>query len=591
MPSTNQPLQFGRYTVLGELGRGAMGTVYRAVDPVLEREVAVKTLLPHLPDEVMAEVRERFLREARSAGRLNHPSIVTIYDVGEQDGVAYMAMELLEGRTLQQMLRDPARLPFASIAEIVAQVADALDHAHRFGIVHRDVKPANIVVSPTGRAKLADFGIAHVTSSSMTQTGAALGSPKYMSPEQILGQPVDPRSDVFSLGVVLYEMLTRRTPFEHGGDSTVFALLYRIPAEAHPPAGSLDPGIPPGFDRILARALAKSAPERYQRAGDMAGELRADPSLRRDDDKTVLLAPRSANPAARTPDFERTTIDLIADVEAFENSFEERQQMQLRAEEQAQLRKEEEVRLWGEAEERRREEYERQREADVASRTASQHITAIELLREQAARRKVSDDRARRAAVTARIDARLRVAFKYLSELAAELNRAQPVAGRPYGVMYLGEVAGVILGDGFTDYRSRDMDTRERIDFITFKYKIRCAQPTQVEVSGQQLAQALDRLAALRIPCECVEKKNEFGAVVRATLTLSGPFPCQATLRGDYDGAGFVLDLINVRRHGPVRLRFGLEELTDEVLDQFGNYLLGVDDAFARLLPPRGSAA
>ena len=193
----------GRYRLLAEIGRGVMGTVYRATDPLIERDVAIKTLHPTLSEEVMPEVRERFLREAKSAGRLNHPNIVTIYDVGEQDGIAYIAMELLEGRSLQKMLRDPGPLPFHLIAELAAQVADGLDHAQHFTIVHRDVKPANVVVSPAGRAKLTDFGVAYVPSSAMTQTGTAIGSPKYMSPEQVLALPVDPRSDIFSLGVVL----------------------------------------------------------------------------------------------------------------------------------------------------------------------------------------------------------------------------------------------------------------------------------------------------------------------------------------------------------------------------------------------------
>jgi len=150
----------GRYRILGELGRGAMGAVFRAIDPLIEREVALKTLLPDLPEEVMAEVRERFLREARSAGRLNHPNIVIIHDVGEQDGVAYIAMELLEGRSLQQMLKDPQRIPLQTTADLAAQIADALEHAHNFSIVHRDVKPANVILSRQGEVKIVDFSIA-----------------------------------------------------------------------------------------------------------------------------------------------------------------------------------------------------------------------------------------------------------------------------------------------------------------------------------------------------------------------------------------------------------------------------------------------
>ena len=221
-------MMFGRYRVMGELGRGAIGTVHRALDPLIEREVAVKALNPNLPEDIAGEVRVRFLREAKSAGRLNHANIVAIYDVGEQDGIAYIAMELLEGRTLQDMLRDPERMPVQTSADIAAQVADGLDHAHHYAIVHRDVKPANIMVSPAGRAKLTDFGVAYIPSSSVTHAGQALGSPKYMSPEQVLGLPIDPRSDIFSLGVVFYEMLTRRTPFEQPGDTNIYPLLHRI---------------------------------------------------------------------------------------------------------------------------------------------------------------------------------------------------------------------------------------------------------------------------------------------------------------------------------------------------------------------------
>jgi len=264
----------GRYQISEEIGRGAMGTVYRALDPLIEREVAIKTLNPNLPEEVMNEVRQRFLREAKSAGRLNLPNVVTVYDVGEQNGTAYIAMEFLEGRSLQRILREE-RLSLQAIANLAAQIADGLDHAREFNIVHRDVKPANVVVSSSGRAKLTDFGVAYVPSSAMTQTGAALGSPKYMSPEQVLGQPVDPRADIFSLGVVLYEMLIGTTPFESRGETTMFTLMNRITLEPHRPASVVNPAVPAVFDRILAKALAKKPEDRYESAGDMASDLRA----------------------------------------------------------------------------------------------------------------------------------------------------------------------------------------------------------------------------------------------------------------------------------------------------------------------------
>ena len=263
----------GRYQIVSQLGKGAMGTVYRALDPAIERTVAIKILNSNLADENMGEVKERFLREAKSAGRLSHPNVVTIYDVGEAGGIAYIAMEYLEGRSLRQVLDSGASLPLHVISDIVAQIADALDYAQRSGIVHRDIKPANIMLSSSGVAKLADFGIASMPSSSMTQTGAMLGSPKYMSPEQVLGEPVDGRADIFSLGVVLYEMLGRRTPFELP-DITTFSLMQRIVNVPAPRFSELGMDIPAAFDVILAQALAKRPDDRFQRAIEFANELR-----------------------------------------------------------------------------------------------------------------------------------------------------------------------------------------------------------------------------------------------------------------------------------------------------------------------------
>jgi len=265
---------FGRYRILEEIGSGALGTVYRAFDPLVEREVAIKTLHANLPGEVTRKVRERFLREAKSAGRLNHPNLVTVYDVDEQGGEAYIAMEFLEGRSLQDIMRTE-HLSLRAIADLVGQIAAGLDHASEFNIVHRDVKPENIVVSASGRAKLTDFGVAYVPMSAITHAGATIGSPKYMSPEQVLGRPVDPRTDIFGLGAVLYEMLTGATPFERPGEPGVYGIMARITGEPHRPAREVNPEIPEAFERILAKALAKKPEDRYSRAGDMANDLRA----------------------------------------------------------------------------------------------------------------------------------------------------------------------------------------------------------------------------------------------------------------------------------------------------------------------------
>jgi serine/threonine protein kinase len=601
---STQETRFGRYVIVSELGRGAMGAVHRARDPMIEREVAIKTLLPHVADEMAAEVRERFLREARSAGRLNHPGIVTIYDVGEQDGVAYIAMELLEGRSLQQMLRESARMSFATIADIIAQVAEGLDHAQQFGIVHRDVKPANIMVSAAGRAKLTDFGVARVEDSSMTQTGAALGSPKYMSPEQVLGQPIDPRSDIFSLGVVLYEMLAHRTPFERPGDTTVFALMNRIAGEKHPPVRGVDASIPAGFEAILERALAKPAAQRYSRGLELANDLRklqnlpttpvpsaADtdktlvlgrrPPPTADADRTMMAPPRPAG--SKTPD--ETSTQLIADMEDFAGRFEREEQARLRAEAAERKRKEEELTRWGDEQRKRQEEFDRQRDPSTSgSNTTTRRSAALDLLKKASAGRAAAPDKTKQTEAVARVDSRLRAAFQFLSEFSVELNGAHPVSEKPHGLLYLGEVAKVTLSDGFTDSRLRNENGKDVIDYVTFKYKVRTPGPARMQVAGPEVQKVRDRLDALRIAYSVQEQKNEFGQVLRATLTTSGPFPCQAVLRGDYENACIALDLINVRRQGPVRAILTAEEFTDDVLDEFGTYVLGVDDSFLKRL-------
>jgi hypothetical protein len=588
-----QHTQFGRYVIVSELGRGAMGAVHRAVDPLIERDVAIKTLLPNLPPEIMGEVRERFLREARSAGRLNHPNIVTIYDVGEQDGVAYIAMELLEGKSLQQILREQGRLPLPLVADLVAQVADGLDLAQRFKITHRDIKPANIMVSADWRAKLTDFGVAHVASSSMTQTGSALGSPKYMSPEQVTGQPVDPRSDIFSLGVVLYEMLVGRTPFERAGDNTVFAVMHRIAGEAHPAVTGIDPQIPRAVDAILDKALAKSPDQRYQRAGDMAADLRnlkpgtaGDAAARLEDAKTQVVARASPGPAPGPGD----TSTLIQDLDVFARNFERQQEETLRMEAAERARKEEEIRRWAEEQERLREQFEREREAKSGvTQAGTRRSAAIDMLKQKAAGRAVtaSAEQVKKAEAIRQVDERLRAAFRYLSEFATVLNEANPVSDGRQSVMFFGEREGTILGEGFTDMRTRDLDGKSRADFVTLKYRVRFAEPEQLEVPVQEAARIRERLRALGVKHEYAERRNAAGQATHAVFTMSGPFPCQAVLRADYDEPGFNIELMNVRKHGPAKLRLAPEELNDDVLDEFGTWLLGADESFTRFLRRR----
>jgi eukaryotic-like serine/threonine-protein kinase len=262
----------GRYEIQAELGRGAMGVVYRAHDPLLSRTVAIKTINMDLEQDGMEEYEARFYMEAKAAGGLNHGNIVIVYDIGKTGNLAYMAMEYIDGVELRTMLSQGQALPVAQSLDIAAQVAEGLAYAHEHHVVHRDVKPANILITPQGRAKIADFGIARMRSAEThTQTGVILGSPKYLSPEQVVGKRADHRSDVFSLGVILYQCLTGNTPFNGDG---VSALMYQITNHNPAPPSTLNPQVPVMLDYIVAKALAKSVDERYQSCADFAADLR-----------------------------------------------------------------------------------------------------------------------------------------------------------------------------------------------------------------------------------------------------------------------------------------------------------------------------
>ncbi|MGB5081432.1 MAG: serine/threonine-protein kinase [Burkholderiales bacterium] len=268
-----EPWLLGRYEIVAELGKGAMGVVYRANDPMLNRMVAIKTInMEEAGHEGMAEYEARFYTEAKAAGGLNHPNVIIIYDIGKSGHLVYMAMEYIEGRELREMLVEGQPLPVLQAVEIAAQVGEGLAYAHQHHVVHRDIKPANIMITPEGRAKIADFGIARMRSSeTRTQTGVILGSPKYISPEQVVGKRADHRSDIFSLGVILYQSLTGVTPFNGEGLS---ALMYQITNHDPVPPSAVNPQVPVMLDYIIAKVLAKSPDARYQSAADFANDLR-----------------------------------------------------------------------------------------------------------------------------------------------------------------------------------------------------------------------------------------------------------------------------------------------------------------------------
>jgi serine/threonine-protein kinase len=264
--------QLGRYVIESEIGRGAMGVVFKATDSVLQRTVAVKTVNMALEKDHADKYEARFYQEARAAGALNHPNIVTVYDAGKAGDVVYMAMEYIQGVELRTLFVEGQPMGVPQALSIAAQVAEGLGYAHQQGVVHRDIKPANIMVVADGPVKITDFGIARMRASAdLTQTGVMLGSPKYMSPEQVIGKRADHRSDIFSLGVILYEMLTGAAPFS---GENVTALMYQIVNFAPPAPSTVNSQVPEMLDFVVAKTLAKPLEDRYQDAREVARDLR-----------------------------------------------------------------------------------------------------------------------------------------------------------------------------------------------------------------------------------------------------------------------------------------------------------------------------
>ncbi|MDH5765935.1 MAG: protein kinase, partial [Gammaproteobacteria bacterium] len=268
-----QKPMLGRYAIEKELGKGAMGAVYLGKDPKISRVVAIKTmaLSQEFEGDELQDVKDRFFREAETAGRLSHPNIVTIYDAGEEHDLAYIAMEFLKGHDLVRYGKPENLLPITKVLSIIERAADALNYAHEQSVVHRDIKPANIMYEPeSDTVKITDFGIARITDSSKTKTGMVLGTPSYMSPEQLAGKKVDGQSDLFSLGVMLFQMMVGRLPFQ--GDSMA-SLMYKIANDPHPDPATMRKGLPKCISVIINRSLAKEKENRYQNGAQMSADI------------------------------------------------------------------------------------------------------------------------------------------------------------------------------------------------------------------------------------------------------------------------------------------------------------------------------
>jgi len=374
--------------------------------------------------------------------------------------------------------------------------------------------------------------------------------------------------------------------------------MHRIAREPHRPIAQVDAQIPAAFDRILARALAKNPQERYQRAGEMANDLRNLRSLRpigpgsagvaEDDTQVLTRGPGAPGPSAshvtRTPSAaDSSSAGLLADLDAFERRLEGEEQERLRVEEEETRRNEAEARRLEQAEARRREELERSPQIDEAQ---SRRAAAIEMLKRQAASRPPSvNDAARRAEAKRRIDRGLRSALHYLAEFALELNGAAPTIEQPYELIYLDRAPSMVLSNAFADFRARKLDGDDVCDFAFLKYQARYVTPAKADLSGTDIEHCRRFLDQHGIPFDFVAtRKNDFGQPIRGTLILAGTIPCELFLRSDYDAPAVSIEMLNVGRLGSGRCRITPDQLTDDLVDGIGCYMLGSKSEFAKLV-------
>jgi hypothetical protein len=441
----------------------------------------------------------------------------------------------------------------------------------------------------------------------MTQTGAALGSPKYMSPEQVLGLPVDPRSDIFSLGVVLYEMLVRKTPFERSTDTTVFTMMHRIAGEPHVPPSQADASVPAGFDVILDRALAKKPEQRYQRAGEMAADLRRYRALEGEKtapnlaalEKTVVNQPTlrqeppplqqtAARPA--TPEEQLARAQLLQDLDRFTSNFDDEERERVRAEQEAIARRAAELQRWGETELAKRAAFERRQETgsgetDPRGATIVRKPSALDALRTQRAVQPPKEDprEARQRAVAA-LDAGLRAARQYLEQFAKELNSVHPVAGRSYEFVYVGKIPAVKLGEARVEARPLFVEGRNVIEGVSMRFRATPAEPARASVAGDDILRCKTYLESLQAAFKAQpEARNDAGKVTRATFLVTGGLPAEIHVRGDYAASQALLELVNVRRVGRVQARVPAD-LLESVIDDLARYAIGVDDDFEKVI-------
>jgi len=542
----------GRYVLQEEIGRGSMGTVFKASDPMIERTVAIKTINALQIQDGGVEPRRRFLREAKAAGRLSHPCIVTIYDVGEFEDIAYIVMELLEGRSLKDILDRGERISLATAVHIVLQTADALGFAHRQGVVHRDIKPGNLMLTKQGLVKITDFGIARIDQMSRTRTGVVIGSPRYMSPEQVSGKKADGRSDVFSLGIVLYELVTGVAPFDAARPEDFLTLMQNIVGKEPKPASALNAEVPAALDGVIDRALRKNPGERYATADELAEALRAVlvADLKSHESKSDIAA------LAATGDLVMPDFDLFASTETGSDR-------QAPSPPDARAAAKPAARAGKDGSASLLERLKNQAEA-LETERSNNEITAQTLM------------------LALDIERKMRAGFAFCEELVRYLGIVKPEIAHDYTLEGVGAFARPKLADAFVDSKLRRADGRPWMDMITLT--VVCVSPTTLrcERTGPEAQQLIDRLTAanLRYTSDDAAGGQNGGASV---FEVAGEITIYARIMADRERGRLAFLCKNVAQFGSQNIVLDGKTARENVFEEFANYLLGQPSQFLQI--------
>ncbi len=563
----NQPglSKIGKYEIRSELGRGAMGIVYEGFDPFIERTVAIKTIQKSLIQQSDdPEVLSRFRREAQAAGRLSHPNIVAVHEYGEDGDVAFIAMEFIKGKELKGYFDRGERFVLADSVRIMVQLLDALSYSHERGVVHRDIKPSNIVITHDNKIKVVDFGIAKIESSDLTQVGTVLGTPTYMSPEQFMGLAADPRSDLYSAGVVLYQFLTGEKPFS----GSMTTIMQKVLNQAPVPPRTLNPDITKAMEDVVKRAMSKNPDDRFQSAAEfrqtLEAALHAPPAYAapplHDGEATMVSTTHLTAPVPATDPENFDFASLLADISQVVNEPVQNANNATPSATPSQSNDSTRSRLLqGLA---------REAEASLSSRSLSQH----------------GHEPAQH------VHAALDTILQFFTTFAQHLSDATPPVSRVYRFDRNDRKSaynGLTCQQATVDFRKRDLTDTAMLDTVTFNARLQAAEPAVVSRMVSELPALKEQLELLKLRAlDGLEVNSKQAGQDWLNIRLVPDFSLLLKFKASYSAQTIHVYALNMEGFGASEFRLDPQQVTSELLDEIGLFLLGRSEKLPQQLRP-----